>query len=811
MILPGKIAENSGVHSVGQEPGQSIENPLLSKQENRVVHLAMEGFGDKEIAARLEISLYTIRTYWDRIRATFGGITRSEVLTKMGRLDAEAVLQDVQKEVEALRESERQVREIADLLPQLVWVLRPDRSIALFNRRFLSYVGCSQEEAQAQGLNAFLHPEDENGLKEIGLDSNFEEFRVRMLQPDGFFRWHLVQVVPSLDDQNKLKYWLCTGTDIHESHLLTQELIMSQDRLKEAEKLGSLGIWDFIPTQESFWSDNMFRLMGMSPSSPVPSIEKFMSMVQPEFRSQLSAFHESMISNGETKSITFDVKREDGEIRTIFAKAAANITETGFLQVRGFNQDITDSIALEAKFEILAKSRQALLDSAAVGILLVDPSGNIKSVNRRLQDMLGYEEHDLIGQYSPEIFFEHTERERLALKLPGSEDMTPVERFRSMAKILASSKEPLRTRYLSKTGVPIPVRITLSSFLEDDAKASGYVIVVEDLTHIVQMEHDLIEQKKMLDGIFTALPGMIYLFDLVNQSNKFASGNLTHLLGYSAEEVQEMGDQLLPRIVHPDDMPGIASAREHLYRAKDGEVIEVVYRLRHKSGEYRWVMSRDQIFERRHNGAPLISFGVCLDVTEFKLAEMRLLAESVERAELAVQLEVQQYELELQKVDLAKLAATDGLTGIPNNRTFHEHLAAEIENPKGPLSLLFIDVDEFKSYNDEFGHPAGDLVLKQLAELMRLHLREEDFAARYGGEEFAIILPNTPQEVAVEFAEKLRETVAAKKFEMQKVTLSIGVALLKASEDKKSFLLRADRALYLSKAAGRDCVTLAKP
>ena len=104
MIRRIENSDNSGVYSVGQEPGQSSEYALLSRQENRVVHFAMEGHGDKEIAVSLVVSLDTIRTYWDRIRTKFGGITRSEVLTKMARMDAEALLLGVQAEIEALRE-----------------------------------------------------------------------------------------------------------------------------------------------------------------------------------------------------------------------------------------------------------------------------------------------------------------------------------------------------------------------------------------------------------------------------------------------------------------------------------------------------------------------------------------------------------------------------------------------------------------------------------------------------------------------------------------------------------------------------------
>jgi len=166
---------------------------------------------------------------------------------------------------------------------------------------------------------------------------------------------------------------------------------------------------------------------------------------------------------------------------------------------------------------------------------------------------------------------------------------------------------------------------------------------------------------------------------------------------------------------------------------------------------------------------------------------------------------------------LAQLAVTDGLTGLYNHRHFHERLALEVERSGRnglPLALFMIDVDHFKKYNDDNGHPAGDEVLRQLARLLADGRRVNDFVARYGGEEFAVVLVDTPKLVAYQLAEKLRERVADHSFpaprEGGKLTVSVGIAAIPDDANDAEGLVRAaDAALYRAKGAGRNRVVLA--
>ncbi|HEY0488770.1 MAG TPA: diguanylate cyclase [Telluria sp.] len=172
-------------------------------------------------------------------------------------------------------------------------------------------------------------------------------------------------------------------------------------------------------------------------------------------------------------------------------------------------------------------------------------------------------------------------------------------------------------------------------------------------------------------------------------------------------------------------------------------------------------------------------------------------------------------------IELQKLAALDGLTGIANRRRFDEVMPVEWQRgqrEKKPLSLLMCDIDCFKHHNDTYGHQAGDLCLKKAAAVLTEHLkRPADMAVRYGGEEFAIVLPDTDTAGAMVIAEACRshlqalaiENAGAASFDV--VTMSIGVATAVPGPGSSvaELIERADKALYAAKSGGRNRVCLA--
>jgi two-component system cell cycle response regulator len=276
--------------------------------------------------------------------------------------------------------------------------------------------------------------------------------------------------------------------------------------------------------------------------------------------------------------------------------------------------------------------------------------------------------------------------------------------------------------------------------------------------------------------------------------------DILHLDGY---EVSEAGDgvgalQLLARepfdvvltdLVMPrmDGLTLLKTARQYRYRA--AYIVMTAY------------ASWDSAVEALKSGAEDYLPKPChLELLRLVVARVlgkRRLEERAKQAEL--------YE---------KLAHTDGLTGLYNYRFFHQLLSVEMSRAQRfhrPLSLIMLDLDHFKAYNDVYGHPAGDHALRQLARLLRRSSRSYDLVARYGGDEFVIILPETGKGTAAEVAERIRifaGDLRVRRDDVRpggRITVSLGVASFPEDATETGDLIRkADRALYQAKARGRN-------
>ncbi len=159
---------------------------------------------------------------------------------------------------------------------------------------------------------------------------------------------------------------------------------------------------------------------------------------------------------------------------------------------------------------------------------------------------------------------------------------------------------------------------------------------------------------------------------------------------------------------------------------------------------------------------------------------------------------------------------TDPLTGLGNRKYFDRSIDTAVQTALAsgePLSLLMFDIDHFKSFNDSYGHLTGDQVLRLVGMSLRQTIKGQDITARYGGEEFAVVLPNTALRQALTVADHIRRAVMAKELKKKstgeilgRVTISVGVAMLKAGDDTDSLIERADACLYAAKRNGRNRV-----
>jgi diguanylate cyclase (GGDEF)-like protein/PAS domain S-box-containing protein len=276
-----------------------------------------------------------------------------------------------------------------------------------------------------------------------------------------------------------------------------------------------------------------------------------------------------------------------------------------------------------------------------------------------------------------------------------------------------------------------------------------------------------------------------------NGLRRYVSPAGERLSGWTTEEIVRQGSTGL---VHPEDLPGVNAAISTLRSGAEGAMIEC--RVRKRDGEYIWVEASLWVVSDAKTSLPSGILNIVRDITERKQAQQKL-----QEAYRAVE----------------ELAITDSLTGLANRRRFDQCLTAEWRRglrERRPLSLLLLDADLFKSFNDSCGHLRGDNCLKQIAEsAMDVVTRPGDVVARFGGEEFAIILPNTGNEGAMQVANEACEALRSRNIPHQAnphgmVTVSIGCATVVPSLGKHALSLieLADKALYEAKRRGRNRV-----
>jgi len=317
--------------------------------------------------------------------------------------------------------------------------------------------------------------------------------------------------------------------------------------------------------------------------------------------------------------------------------------------------------------------------------------------------------------------------------------------------------------------------------------------IATDITARKEMELRLRQSEEHFRLAFENANTGMCLVDLQGRLLQ-VNDKMSAIFGYSRQELAGMTvndlaypeDQTLSPAFITEAIQGLVDSAtfDKRYRHRDGHLIY---------GQVASSLVRDQ------QGQPLYFISQVQDVTDRVLASA-----AADRANAALQ---------AANEELNRLATTDSLTGAWNRRRLEETLVnemARLQRYGHPLSLMVIDVDYFKQFNDLHGHAAGDQVLARLAAVVQLTLRATDSLARWGGEEFVVLTPNEGLSAAALLAERLRETIAGTEFPaLARITVSIGVAECLPGESWAQWFERADAALYRAKAGGRNQVRAA--
>ncbi len=189
----------------------------------------------------------------------------------------------------------------------------------------------------------------------------------------------------------------------------------------------------------------------------------------------------------------------------------------------------------------------------------------------------------------------------------------------------------------------------------------GFVASWRDITEKKQVEHQLQDSEQLLERIADTTPGLLYLYDLVEQQNVYVNNQIGELLGYTPAEIQDMGKELFPRIMHPDDLARVPALLQRFDSAIDGEILGIEYRLRHANGEWRWFYGRETVFNRNPNASPRQIIGTVVDITYLKQTQekLRLSNERFKLASHAVDSVIYDWDITVNSI-----IRTEGITSI---------------------------------------------------------------------------------------------------------------------------------------------------
>ncbi|MEJ2593030.1 MAG: diguanylate cyclase [Candidatus Thiodiazotropha sp.] len=446
----------------------------------------------------------------------------------------------------------------------------------------------------------------------------------------------------------------------------------------------------------------------------------------------------------------------------------------GYLRTN--HRQVEHSLEQRAELRLLSQFRESIIDNASVWINVIDTAARVTVWNKAAEQISGYTREEVLD--NPHIW----------------EWLYPDPDYRNeitaaVADILDHGREVdgFETRIRTRTGELKVIAWHARRFFDDADRIAGSIAIGRDITAYKRAQEELVERERQLATLMDNLPGMAYrCLNNETRTMQFVSNGCRQLIGYEPDDLQDNRELAYVSIVHEADRPAMTAAiRQAL---ADNRPFTVEYRIRHKDGRQVWVWEQGQ--HVHVNGRQCLE-GIIIDISQRKRMEQ----------------------------ELQRLATRDPLTELYNRREleqqFHEELM-RAERYDRPLTLLWIDVDHFKSVNDRFGHQVGDKVLRELAQLLQSGIRSMDYAARYGGEELAIILPEMDEPKAREMAERLREVVENYRMVIDgshevRVTISVGVATFPVHGKTMEALFKAaDRAMYKAKQEGRNRVCTAE-
>ena len=683
---------------------------------------------------------------------------------------------DVQEEHdarEALTASEERYRLMAENASDIVLMAQADGAISWVSQSITAVLGWRPEQVVGHRPMDLIHPDDAPAIVQAqGRIAQGEtlEFEARVRTSSDGYRWVASRVSPVFDDSGVLSSRVAAWRDIEDAHAAREALRESETRYRLlAENVSDIA-YQSGPDRLIRWiAPTVEMALGWTPEELVGT--SFNDLIHPDDR-HVTGPERDRLYSGESPTVPVPgllirVRAKDGGYLWFSGTARPLLdSEDRPVRVVAGLRMVDDLISERHRAQDESERRQALLET------LLDPHVLLRAVRDDagvIVDFIYVDANDAACEYN------HTAREQLM----GARllELVPGQVGRGMLAVYAAAVESGQPLILHDYAYPNEIvgserRFDIRAMRVGDALSLTWRDVTDRFESALQLAES--ERRFRLLAENSS--------DVVLQSSdgimRWLSPSLKTELGWDPSDWVGHGVQ---EFTHPDDMWILQQAREAM-RAGASQVGTM--RLRDKAGVYHFV----ELHSRPHEEDEGDRSGI---VATFRVVDQEVAA----------------------RQQLERFARFDTLTGALNRSEILHKLSgisAGSRRPGEHTAVLFCDIDHFKDVNDTYGHAAGDEVLRRLAERIQAAVRDEDFVARIGGDELLVILTAVHGlDDATAVAEKIREAASVSiGLEGARVTttLSIGVTLMRSSEDVDSLIARADEAMYEAKSQGRNQV-----
>jgi PAS domain S-box-containing protein len=375
IVIPIGVNSERGLVAAASDrsdfPNQ-IDQQLLSVAANNAATAFQNAFLINELRSAQE----TLRANEQELR-----MARDELKIKVAERTAE------------LRRSERELRDVVDSIPAVVWSTLPDGSNTYVNKRFVEYSGASAEQTAGSGWEALIHPDDleqhvGKWMEAVATGKPYEN-EVRSRRSDGQYRWQLDRGVPLRDANGNIVKWYGVTTDIEDRKRAEEARGRNEFYLSQGQRLAHMGSWAFNTGGFEYWSPELFRIHGLDPTSNPPTKEEYLALVHSEDREFVEQWIQEMLASHQAFDFTKRIVRPDGQIRSVRCVGVPAPQTGTFRGFVGTGMDVTEQVQLVEGMRKSEEELRQILDFAPQLVGVYGPNRERLHVNRIALDYLG--------------------------------------------------------------------------------------------------------------------------------------------------------------------------------------------------------------------------------------------------------------------------------------------------------------------------------------------------------------------------------------------------------------------------------------